>query len=81
MRSFGLATLALCAVALVSACSGRDPAGPAADLSQELTGGNGPFLGSAVTVNLAAAGILYRISALNGEDEALTRSRWAREAA
>lgn len=43
-----------------------------------------PFVsygGSALLVNLAAAGILYRISALNGEDEALTRSRWAREAA
>ncbi len=43
-----------------------------------------PFVsygGSALLVNLAAAGILYRISALNGEDEALTRQRWAREGA
>jgi cell division protein FtsW len=41
-----------------------------------------PFVsygGSALLVNLAAAGILYRISALNGETEALTRQRWARE--
>jgi len=43
-----------------------------------------PFVsygGSALLVNLAAAGILYRISALNGESEALTRQRWAREGA
>lgn len=43
-----------------------------------------PFVsygGSALLANLAAAGILYRISALNGETEALTRQRWAREGA
>jgi cell division protein FtsW len=43
-----------------------------------------PFVsygGSALLVNLAAAGILYRISALNGDSEALTRQRWAREGA
>jgi len=43
-----------------------------------------PFVsygGSALLVNLAAVGILYRISALNGETEALTRQRWSREAA
>ena len=43
-----------------------------------------PFVsygGSALLVNLAAVGILYRISALNGESEALTRQRWAREGA
>lgn len=43
-----------------------------------------PFVsygGSALLANLAAAGILYRISALNGESEALTRQRWAREGA
>ena len=43
-----------------------------------------PFVsygGSALLVNLAAAGILYRISALNDESEALTRQRWAREGA
>ena len=43
-----------------------------------------PFVsygGSALLVNLAAAGILYRISAMNGDDEALTRQRWARGAA
>jgi cell division protein FtsW len=42
-----------------------------------------PFVsygGSALLVNLAAVGILYRISATNGEREALTRQRWAREA-
>jgi len=41
-----------------------------------------PFVsygGSALIVNLAAAGILYRISALNGETEALARQRWSRE--
>lgn len=43
-----------------------------------------PFVsygGSALLANLAAAGILYRISALNGESEALTRQRWSREGA
>ena len=43
-----------------------------------------PFVsygGSALLVNLAAAGMLYRISALNGESEALTRQRWSREGA
>ena len=43
-----------------------------------------PFVsygGSALLVNLAAVGILYRISALNGETEALTRQRWSREGA
>ncbi len=41
-----------------------------------------PFVsygGSALLVNLAAAGILYRISALNGDHEALRRQRWSRE--
>lgn len=43
-----------------------------------------PFVsygGSALLVNLAAAGLLYRVSALNGENEALTRERWSREGA
>ncbi len=42
-----------------------------------------PFVsygGSALLVNLAAAGILYRVSADNGEEEALARQRWARGA-
>lgn len=42
-----------------------------------------PFVsygGSALLVNLAAAGILYRVSADNGEEEALARQRWARAA-
>jgi len=40
-----------------------------------------PFVsygGSALLVNLAAAGILYRVSADNGDQEALARQRWAR---
>ena len=40
-----------------------------------------PFVsygGSALLVNLAAAGILYRVSADNGEEEALARQRWGR---
>jgi cell division protein FtsW len=40
-----------------------------------------PFVsygGSALMANLAAAGLLYRISALNGDDEAITRQRWTR---
>jgi cell division protein FtsW len=41
-----------------------------------------PFVsygGSALLVNLASVGVLYRISALNGESEALARQRWTRE--
>ena len=41
-----------------------------------------PFVsygGSALIVNLAAAGLLYRISALNAETEALASQRWSRE--
>ena len=43
-----------------------------------------PFVsygGSALLVNLAAAGVLYRISAANRTDEALARQQWAREGA
>lgn len=43
-----------------------------------------PFVsygGSALLVNLAAAGLLYRISAMNGDHEALARERWTRERA
>jgi len=32
------------------------PTGPQADLSEEITGGNGPFMGSAATTNLPASG-------------------------
>ena len=42
-----------------------------------------PFVsygGSALIVNLAAAGLLYRVSALNGDEDALVRQRWGREA-
>jgi cell division protein FtsW len=41
-----------------------------------------PFVsygGSALVASLAAAGLLHRISALNGADEALVRQRWSRE--
>jgi len=41
-----------------------------------------PFVsygGSALLVNLAAAGILYRVSSGNEENEALARQRWSRE--
>src|SRR5204862_6799637 len=41
-----------------------------------------PFVsygGSALLVNLAAAGLLYRVSAANGTDEALSRRRFAGE--
>ncbi len=39
------------------------------------------FGGSALVANLMAAGLLYRISASNGADEALARQRWSREGA
>jgi cell division protein FtsW len=42
-----------------------------------------PFVsygGSALLANLAAAGLLYRISTLNGTGEALARQRWSKEA-
>jgi cell division protein FtsW len=41
-----------------------------------------PFVsygGSALLVNLAAAGLLYRVSAMNGDEDALVRQRWSRE--
>jgi cell division protein FtsW len=41
-----------------------------------------PFVsygGSALLANLAAAGVLYRISAINDSREALARERWSRE--
>ena len=41
-----------------------------------------PFVsygGSALLVNLAAAGLLYRVSAMNGDEDALVRQRWTRE--
>ncbi len=41
-----------------------------------------PFVsygGSALLVNLAAAGLLYRVSSGNEENEALARQRWSRE--
>jgi len=41
-----------------------------------------PFVsygGSALLANLAAAGLLYRVSVLNGSQEALARQRWSRE--
>ena len=43
-----------------------------------------PFVsygGSALLVNLAAAGLLYRVSAMNGDEDALVRQRWSRETA
>jgi cell division protein FtsW len=42
-----------------------------------------PFVsygGSALLANLAAAGLLYRVSRQNGADEAIVRQRWSREA-
>jgi cell division protein FtsW len=41
-----------------------------------------PFVsygGSALLANLGAAGLLYRVSVLNGSQEALARQRWSRE--
>src|SRR3977135_3725022 len=40
-----------------------------------------PFVsygGSALLANMAAAGLLYRISVVNGSGEALARERWSR---
>jgi hypothetical protein len=36
----------------------KRPSGPAADLSQEITGGSGPFMGSSASTNLEASGFV-----------------------
>jgi len=56
------AALAFCALVAATGCSDDDsggtppPLGPAADLSEEITGGNGPFMGEAVPPMLDEAG-------------------------
>jgi cell division protein FtsW len=62
--------LALYAIANLAVATGLAPT----------TGLPLPFVsygGSALLANLAAAGLLYRVSALNGDHEALTRRRWS----
>lgn len=42
-----------------------------------------PFIsygGSALLVNMAAVGLIFRVSAMNGDEDALARQRWTREA-
>jgi hypothetical protein len=56
-QSLVLVCLMICSLAMSSGCSnGSDDAplalGPTADLSEELTGGNGPFIGSAAPAQL-----------------------------
>jgi hypothetical protein len=68
-RIGGTAAVIVVALALLSSCSSSGsssssttatevvrPDGPAADLSQELTGGNGVFVAAATSVDLAASG-------------------------
>jgi len=65
--------LALYAIANLSVATGLAPT----------TGLPLPYVsygGSALIANMAAAGLLYRVSAGNATREALTRERWAREA-
>ncbi|KPM54709.1 hypothetical protein ACG83_14705 [Frankia sp. R43] len=69
-------TLALTCIVMVSlaAClppgepggPGGPAPGPAADLSQELTGGNGAFIGTAIPVDLAPAGYVQHEYAATG---------------
>ena len=57
-----LALLASCALAAAPGCSntssGPDSTGPAADVSEELSAGGGPFIGESTTANLDAAGFV-----------------------
>jgi len=60
------------------------PAGPAADLSKEITGGTGPFIGEATTPNLKKAGYVQHEYVASGTatsykaQGALTRNgRWS----
>ncbi|EFC82519.1 alpha/beta hydrolase domain-containing protein [Parafrankia sp. EUN1f] len=67
-------TVASVAVLSLTAClppgggggPGPVPPGPAADLSQELTGGNGPFIGTAIPVDLQQAGYVQHEYAAAG---------------
>jgi hypothetical protein len=73
----GVALLALCAVLLTAAFTGSGPprsmagaarsaSGPAADVSTELTGGQGVFIGSPIPVDLARAAYVQHESAAAG---------------
>src|SRR5439155_7594734 len=56
------------------------PAGPAADLSQEITGGNGPFIGEAAPPNLKKVGYVQHEYVASGTATAYkAKSRFSRD--
>jgi hypothetical protein len=62
VRLFRLASVAVCALFAASGCSGdgsdasSSSPGPAADLSEQISGGSGPFIGSAIPARLEESG-------------------------
>jgi len=66
VRLFRLAGVAVCALVAASGCSGDGSAGsssslgPAADLSEEISGGNGPIVGSASPARVEESGYVER---------------------
>ncbi len=66
VRLFCLASVAVCALVAASGCSGDGSAGsssslgPAADLSEEISGGNGPFVAAGIPARVEESGYVER---------------------
>ena len=78
VRLFRLAGVAVCALVAASGCSGdgsagsSSSAGPAADLSEEISGGNGPFVGSAIPARVEESGYVEREYVASGTASSYT---------
>lgn len=93
MRTISLPALAAFSCSLLIACgdgasgpAGGPSTGPVADLSEELTGGNGPFVGEATPGALEAAGYVQQefvaagtATSYTAEDPVPTDGRWTWE--
>jgi hypothetical protein len=78
VQLFRLTGLAVCAVFAASGCSGDGAGGssssdgPAADLSEEITGGSGPFIGSAIPAKVEESGYVEREYVASGTASSYT---------